>query len=81
MGIEESWRFNPSKIKTGNLYTPSKDLVYYEREFILGRGDIVILRDPKTGGRRIKRVVGLPGDTITPLYLPRSQKGLLSSQN
>jgi len=65
--IEENWSFNPSNIKTGNLYTPSKDLVYYEREFVLGRGDIVILRDPKTEGRRIKRVVGLPGDTITPL--------------
>ena len=65
--IEDSWSFNPSNIKTKLVDTPTKDIVYYEREFVLGRGDIVILRDPKTGGRRIKRVIGLPGDTVTPL--------------
>ena len=62
----ESWNFDPNN-KTSIVDTPTNDIVYYERDFVLGRGDIVILRDPKTGGRRIKRVVGVPGDTVTPL--------------
>ena len=62
----ESWNFDPNN-KTSIVNTPTNDIVYYERDFVLGRGDIVILRDPKTGGRRIKRVVGVPGDTVTPL--------------
>jgi len=64
--VEESWNFDPNKI-SNIVDTPTKDIVYYEREFVVGRGDIVILQDPKTGGRRIKRVIGVPGDTVTPL--------------
>ena len=64
---EDSWSFNPSNLKTGVVDTPRKDIVYYEREFVLGRGDIVIFRDPKSGRWMIKRVIGLSGDTVTPL--------------
>ena len=65
--IEDTWKFNPSNLKAGVVDTPTKDIIYYEREFNLDRGDIVLLRDPKTNGRIVKRLVGLPGDTVTPL--------------
>merc|ERR1719228_1075404 len=44
-----------------------EDIVYYERDFTLSRGDVVILKDPSRENKLIKRVVGLPGDIVTPL--------------
>jgi hypothetical protein len=46
---------------------PQEDWIYYTRTFQLGRGDVVLLRDPKTSKLIVKRVIGLAGDTVTPL--------------
>lgn len=44
------------------------DYIFFVRKFDLGRGDVVILEDPKTKHSiLIKRVVALPGDQVIPL--------------
>jgi len=50
----------------GNLH-PAEDFIIYNRQFELSRGDVVMLKEPKKGGIIVKRVLGLPGDSITPL--------------
>ena len=53
---------------------PQEDYVAYTRRFQLGRGDVVLLRDPRTSNLIVKRVIGLAGDTVTPLGFGGQEK-------
>ena len=51
------------------------DYVYLTRKFSPQRGDVVVLDDPKSANNYlIKRIVGLPGDTIVPLGVNRVER-------
>ena len=51
------------------------DLVWFSRKFELQRGDIVYVADPKRQNTSlVKRVIGLPGDTIVPLGFNQEKK-------
>lgn len=51
------------------------DLVWFSRKFELQRGDIVYVVDPKRQNTSlVKRVIGLPGDTIVPLGFNQEEK-------
>merc|ERR1712080_481005 len=54
------------------------DIVYYERDFTLARGDVVLLKDPTRNNKLIKRVVGLEGDTVTPLGPNKEEREALT---
>jgi len=49
-------------------FTLDPDYVLFTRNFVLERGDVVILEDPKSKNcYLVKRLVALPGDQIIPL--------------
>lgn len=51
------------------------DLVWFSRKFELQRGDIIYVADPKRQNiSLVKRVIGLPGDTIVPLGFNQEKK-------
>jgi len=51
------------------------DLVWFSRKFELQRGDVVYVADPKRQNTSlVKRVIGLPGDTIVPLGFNQEKK-------
>ena len=51
------------------------DLVWFSRKFVLKRGDIVYVADPKRQNNTlVKRVIGLPGDKIVPLGFNQEKK-------
>ena len=51
------------------------DLVWFSRKFELQRGDIIYVADPKRQNiSLVKRVIGLPGDTIVPLGFNQEEK-------
>ena len=51
------------------------DLVWFSRNFELQRGDIIYVADPKRQNiSLVKRVIGLPGDTIVPLGFNQEKK-------
>jgi len=62
-----SWDNEVNQMTDGRNSTSYPDCVFYTRKFSLDRGDIVMVKDPQKSGYLIKRVIGLPGDTITPL--------------
>ena len=56
-------------------YVLKPDFVYFTRKFDLGRGDVVVLEDPKNrNSNLVKRVVALPGDQILPLGFNKERK-------
>jgi signal peptidase I len=55
----ESWSMAPA-LRPGSLL-PTRRLRRSER---VRRGDVVVLRSADLGGRVVKRVVGLPGETV-----------------
>lgn len=56
-------------------YMNKPDYVYFTRKFDLGRGDVVILEDPKSKNNFLcKRVVALAGDQIVPLGFNNKRK-------
>lgn len=51
------------------------DFVWFSRKFELQRGDIIYVADPKRQNiSLVKRVIGLPGDTIVPLGFNQEKK-------
>lgn len=73
--------YSEEKFKDGSDFTISRDCelkpdyVYFTRKFDLGRGDVVVLKDPKTKHNYlVKRVVALPGDQISPLGFNKQRK-------
>ena len=61
-------------ISTRDLITYN-DLVWFSRKFELQRGDIVYVTDPKRQNTSlVKRVIGLPGDTIVPSGFNQEKK-------
>ena len=51
------------------------DYVYLTRKFKPQRGDVVVIDDPKSANNHlVKRIIGLPGDTIVPLGVNRVER-------
>jgi len=68
--IQETFQFSLSGTP---MTTP--DCVIFSRNFDLGRGDVVILDDPKSPNNFLcKRVIGIEGDSVTPLGYNQEKK-------
>jgi len=61
-----------------NISSASYDIVYFKRDFSLSRGDIVYLSNPRGNNYIVKRVLGLPGDTVEPLGVVKGGQKELS---
>jgi len=53
-------------VTPNNISSRNNDTVYFKRDFSLSRGDIVYLSNPRGNNFIVKRVLGLPGDTVQP---------------
>lgn len=62
-------------LKRENISPAANDYIYFSRNFSLSRGDVVYLTNPRTKNSFIvKRVLGLPGDTVKPLGVVKDQE-------
>lgn len=66
---------DPNIFERENISSTSRDIIYFSRDFSLSRGDVVYLINPRTKNSYIvKRVLGLPGDTVKPLGVVKDQE-------